>query len=547
MTAASSGHVENPSAAAAGDAAQETIHHDATTLADLLRLRAAHRPDAIAFHFEGASVSFGELDRRSNYAANGLRAIGLQPNERVAYLGKNSDAYFEMLFAVAKAGGVTCPVNWRLAPAEIAYILNDAGARVLFVGPEFAETAKTLTAEVPSLEQIICTEPNDAGLAVLSDWREAYAGDDPKAARAESDDALQLYTSGTTGRPKGAIISNRGILESHIRYKDEPGPEWNKWTSDDVSLVAMPCFHIGGTAWGLTGVANGACGVIMREFDPTKVLDFMDAHKISKIFMVPAAMQIVVNQPRAKDVDFSRLKYMMYGASPIPLALLRQCMDVFQCGFVQMYGMTETSGTIVALPPEDHDPEGNERMRSAGKALTGVELAILDENGAPLPPRAVGEIATRSAANMTGYWNLPDATAATLSDDGWLRTGDAGYLDEDGFVYIHDRVKDMIITGGENVYPAEVENALYEHADIADVAVIGVPDAKWGEAVKACIVLKPGAKLTADDVIAHAKAHIASYKCPKSVDFLDALPRNPSGKILRRALRDQYKAEVGAS
>jgi long-chain acyl-CoA synthetase len=215
-------------------------------------------------------------------------------------------------------------------------------------------------------------------------------------------------------------------------------------------------------------------------------------------------------------------------------------MEVFGCGFVQMYGMTETTGTIVALPPEDHDPKGNPRMRSAGKPLPGVEVAIIDEAGNRLPPRQVGEIATRSMANMAGYWNLPEATSKTIDSEGWLRTGDAGYMDEDGYVYIHDRVKDMIISGGENIYPAEVENAIFGHPDVADVAVIGVPDAKWGEAVKAIVVKKPGREPSPDEIIGFARQRIAAYKAPKSVDFIAALPRNPSGKILRRELREQY-------
>jgi long-chain acyl-CoA synthetase len=306
----------------------------------------------------------------------------------------------------------------------------------------------------------------------------------------------------------------------------------------------MPIFHIGGTGWGVTGLYNGAKGVIVREFDPGRVLDFIEQDRISKMFMVPAAMQIVVRQPRAREVDFSCLKYLLYGASPIPLDLLKECMEVFGCGFVQMYGMTETTGTIVALPPEDHDPQGNARMRSAGKPLPGVEIAILDETGRRLGPDQVGEIATRSAANMSGYWNLPDATAKAIDSEGWLRTGDAGYLDQDGYVYIHDRVKDMIISGGENVYPAEVENAIFGHPAVADVAVIGVPDERWGEAVKAVVVKKPGAYASPEEIIAWARERIAAFKAPKSVDFMDALPRNPSGKILRRVLRESYWAGI---
>ncbi|MCG8443529.1 MAG: fatty acid--CoA ligase [Caulobacterales bacterium] len=531
------------SAPSAPSTSHDTIA-DALTIADLARRQARSQPDKTAFTFEGAAVSFAEFDRGASQIANGLLAAGLKPGERVTYLGKNATAYFELLMGVSKAGGVTCPVNWRLAPPEIAYILNDARTRFLFVGPEFAGLIPALRSQVAALEHVLVTEGHGEHRN-YADWRDSFSAADPAVPRAREDDALQLYTSGTTGRPKGAVLSNRATLTAFQRYKDTPRPEWNRWTAEDVSLVAMPCFHIGGTAWGLTGVAYGATGVIMREFDPSKVLDFMEEHRISKLFLVPAAMQIIVNQPRAREIDYSQLKYMIYGASPIPLGLLKQCMDVFQCGFVQMYGMTETAGTIVVLPPEDHDVAGNERMRSAGKPLPGIEIAVIDAQGRPLAPRHIGEIATRSDMNMSGYWNLPEASAQVLSGDGWLRTGDAGYLDEDGYVYIQDRVKDMIISGGENIYPAEVENAIYGHPSIADVAVIGVPDERWGEAVKACVVLRPGESVTEADVIAWARERIAGYKCPKSVDFIDALPRNPSGKILRRELRAPFWRDTG--
>jgi long-chain acyl-CoA synthetase len=273
-----------------------------------------------------------------------------------------------------------------------------------------------------------------------------------------------------------------------------------------------------------------------------KVLDFIERDRISKVFMVPAALQIVVRQPRSRTVDYGRLKYILYGASPIPLDLLRECMEVFGCGFCQQYGMTETSGAIVYLPPEDHDPNGNPRMRAAGLAMPGVDLKIVDAEGAALPPNAVGEVITRSSGNMAGYWRMPEATSAALDADGWLRTGDAGYLDEDGYLYIHDRVKDMIISGAENIYPAEVENAIYGHPHVAEVAVIGVPDDRWGEAVKAVVVLKPDAPRDPQAILAHARDRIAAFKVPKTVDFVSALPRNAAGKVLRRELREPYWA-----
>lgn len=513
---------------------------DLITVADLARQQARIRPNKVALMSDDEKLTFADLDNGASRAANALLAAGLKPNDRVCYLGKNTVPYYQLVIAASKAGGVMCPVNWRLALPEIAYIIKDARTTLLFVSAEFAPLVPKLKDLVPSLTHVWCIEENDAGLPSYASWIKDYSPEDPNIPRELEDDALQLYTSGTTGHPKGAVLPNRSVLDGHRRKEHYPNPDWNDWTESDVSLVAMPCFHIGGTSWGLTGIGNGATGVIMRDFDPSLVLDYIDTYKISKIFLVPAAMQFIVTQPKAKEVDFSQLKHILYGASPIPLALLKQAIEVFDCGFVQLYGMTETTGSIVALPPEDHDIAGNEKMKSAGKAIDGVEIVILDDNGNILPPGQTGEISTRSRMNMTGYWNLPDATAATLSSDGWLRTGDAGYLDEDGYIYIQDRVKDMIISGGENIYPAEVENAIYGHPDIADVGVIGIPDEKWGEAVKACVVLKEGASLSETSIIEYAREHIAGFKCPKSIDFIEALPRNPSGKILRRELRAPY-------
>jgi fatty-acyl-CoA synthase len=508
-------------------------------LAETVRMRAQSRGDAIAFEFEGRATTFAEFDRKTNRVANALKASGVKHGERIAYLGKNSDVYFELLFGAIKAGVVMAPVNWRLAGPEVAFIVEDCKAPLLFVGPEFVTMARSLKDKLPSVRAIITTEGGAPEWQDFAGWRDAQSADDPAVAISRDDIAIQLYTSGTTGKPKGAMLAHGNMLNLVQSGNEAEKPEWNRWTSDDVSLVAMPIFHIGGSGWGVMGLYHGARGVIAREFDPTKVLDFFEQSGITKLFMVPAAMQFVVRQPRARQVDFSRLKYMLYGASPIPAALLKECIEVFKCGFVQMYGMTETTGTIVALPPEDHI-EGLDRMRSAGKALPGVELAILDAYGKRLPPGEVGEIATRSGSNMAGYWNLPQATANTLGKDGWLRTGDAGYMDSDGYLYIHDRIKDMIISGGENIYPAEVESALCDHPDVAEAAVIGIPDDKWGEAVKAIVVMKPGKSATATDIINFTRERIAGYKTPKTVDFIPALPRNPSGKILRRNLRDPY-------
>ena len=511
------------------------------SFADVSRIQAAERPHKPAFLFEGRTTTFAAFDRHASQVANGLVAMGVRPQTHIAYLGKNCDYYFELLVGASKANAIMTPVNWRLAGPEIVYILNDAQASVLFVGPEFVGLARELLASLMSVKHVIAVEGGAEEWPAYEAWRDAQPAEDPGIPTACEDVAIQLYTSGTTGRPKGAMLMNRGFFALRELHQNQGGA-WQSWSDEDVSLVAMPCFHIGGTGWGISGLVYGATGVVMREFDPNRVLDFFVTYGVSKLFLVPAAMQIVLRQGHAREVDYSRLRNILYGASPIPLDLMREAIDVFGCGFVQMYGMTETTGTIVALPPEDHDPAGAPTMRSAGKALPGIEIKIIDEKGHEVPRGVVGEIATRSAMNMKGYWNLPEATASTLSADGWLRTGDAGYMDEAGYVYIHDRVKDMIISGGENIYPAEVENALYSHPAVADVAVIGVPHEKWGEAVKAMVVLKPGLTASEADLIGFARTQIAAYKCPKSVDFIEALPRNPSGKILRRELRAPFWA-----
>jgi len=508
------------------------------TLGDIPRYHADVRPNATALTFEGRATSYAAFDKLTDKVAAALTAAGLKPGDRVSYVGKNSDHYFEVVFGAAKAGVVMAPVGWRLAPPEIAFIVDDADAKILFYGPEIAPVIRQIRPDLPKVQRYIAMEPA-AGEENYENWRDSAPALTQRLGVKPHDIALQLYTSGTTGRPKGAMLTHHNLLGSR-RAAMEADLGWNRWSSEDVSLVAMPVSHIGGTGWGIVGLLNGATGLVAREFDPTKVIDYIVKDSVSQMFMVPAALQFVVRIPGAREQVHGKMRNILYGASPIPLDLLRECMDVFGCGFCQQYGMTETTGTIVYLPPEDHDPAGNARMRGAGKAMPGVELRILDADGKALAPNTVGEVATRSVANMAGYWRRDDATASTIDGEGWLRTGDAGYLDEDGYLFIQDRVKDMIISGGENIYPAEVESAIYGHPGVAEVAVIGVPDDKWGEAVKAIVVRKPGQDPTPDEIIAFARSRIAAFKSPKSVDFIEVLPRNASGKILRRELREPF-------
>jgi acyl-CoA synthetase (AMP-forming)/AMP-acid ligase II len=496
-----------------------------------IRHWAEDRPERPAMREEDRAYSYGDMEAYTAQIATFLQNAGLQKGDRIAWIGKNSDLYFMLFYAAARLGVVMVPVGWRLAPAEWAFIVNDTHAKLLFTGPGFDDVAATLSPMLNHVQRIIASDTARAEIAATRTSPFEPSGPD--------DAVLQLYTSGTTGNPKGAVLSNRNLFALR-KQTDAAGLAYTKWDDDEAVLVAMPCAHIGGTGLGIMALGAGLPGVVLAEFTPDGFFDAVESGGVTRLFIVPAALHILINHPRCATVDYSRLKYILYGAAPMPLELLRQCINIFGAQFIQAYGMTETTGTIVMLPPEDHDPAGNPRMRSAGKALPGVEIRIVDATGTDVATGEVGEVWTRSSNNMIGYWNLPEATEKTMADGGWIKTGDAGYLDDDGYLYIHDRVKDMIISGGENVYPAEVESAIYGHPDVLEVAVIGVPDDKWGEAVKAVCVPRPGHTIDPEHVIGWTREKIAGFKVPKSIDVIAALPRNASGKVLRKDLRAPY-------
>lgn len=504
---------------------------DILTFDDFLNYWAAEKPDGVALMEADRAQTYSGLEETTAKIATMLLSAGLKKGDRIVWIGKNSDLYFSLFYGAARAGIVTVPVGWRLAPSEWAYIVNDTQARMVFTGEEFTLVEKTLADSVPLVERFVGEQ--EARRQIAKATRSTFDASGPE------DAVLQLYTSGTTGHPKGAVLSNRNLFALRKNSADLDFA-YTRWDPDEVVLVAMPCAHIGGTGLGIMAIASGLPALILPEFTPDGVFDAIEKRGVTRLFVVPAALHIMLQHPRCTSVDYSRLRYILYGAAPMPLELLRQSIAVFGAEFIQVYGMTETTGTIVMLPPEDHDPNGNARMRSAGKPLPGVQIRIVDGNHNDLPVGEVGEIWTRSSNNMIGYWNLPEATKGTMAQGGWIKTGDAGYLDEDGYLFIHDRVKDMIISGGENVYPAEVESAIFGHPDVLEVAVIGVPDEKWGEAVKAVCVPKPGCEVKPESVIAWARERIAGFKVPRSVDVIPALPRNASGKILRKDLRAPY-------
>ncbi len=505
-------------------------------LAAISRHWAEEAPDRVAITAGDRTWTFAELETESRRVAQGLAQLGVGPGSRVAFLDKNAPEYFTHLFGGAKLNAVSVAVNWRLASTEMEYIIDDADATVLFIGEEFLGHLAAMS--LPRVGQVVVIgDPGDSGHDRYDEWVARFDAVDPTTPIRSDDTCYQLYTSGTTGLPKGVEITNDNLLATMFTGRDA-------WRFDDtaVNLVAMPLFHIAGSGWALAGMVNGAHTVMTREVNPVEIIEVIPKFGVTHALLVPAVLQFVLAVQGASDADFSSMRSLVYGASPISEAVLVGSLALFGCDFMQAYGLTETTGGVVQLDPEDHDPGGDAAhlLRAAGRPWGDVELRIVDAaTGDDLADDQVGEVWVRSKQVMKGYWKNPEATRESIVD-GWFRTGDAGYM-RDGYLYIHDRVKDMVVSGGENIYPAEIENVLMRHDGIADVAVIGVPDAKWGETVKA-IVVRADPALTEPDVIAFARDRLAAYKCPTTVDWVELLPRNPSGKVLKTDLRAPYWA-----
>lgn len=512
------------------------------SLGDLIRTQAAERPDHLAIKQDDYERSYHELHDESSKVAQAFTAAGVQPHDRVAFLDKNTPQYFTMLFGAAKINAATVAVNWRLAPPEMSYILNHAGVKVLFIGEEFLDHLPSIELDV--MPTIVVLGQSDKH-TTYDDWIADHDAIDPNTPSEPNDTCFQLYTSGTTGLPKGVEITNDNFATAMAGGKVS-------WTidADSVNLVAMPLFHIAGSGWGIVGLYCGATNILMRDIDPVGMLSVIPEHRITHALLVPAVIQFMLSVPTVTETDFSSLARVMYGASPISTDVLSRAMDIFGCEFCQVYGLTETTGAITQLDPEDHDPSGPRAhlLQSVGRPVPGCEIRVVDADGNDLADGEVGEVWSKTLQNLKTYYKNPEATAEAFPEGraenglGWFRTGDAGYLN-DGFLFLTDRIKDMIVSGGENVYPAEVENVLMSHASVADVAVIGVPHDKWGETVKAVIVkADPAADISDAELIAHCRENLAGYKCPTSIDVATELPRNPSGKLLKREIRDPYWA-----
>ncbi|OYP36083.1 long-chain-fatty-acid--CoA ligase [Rhodopirellula sp. MGV] len=506
------------------------------TLGEACQTLAERFGDHIAFALDDDSVSFAKLDQVTDRIAAALVAEGCGIGARVALIGMDSLAGYLLLFGCAKAGCVLVPINWKLSAAELSRILDDCDAKLLFADNASSDKLSGVRSSQQSQRGVLSIERfqqwldrHDQCDAIEDTVAQGHFSETP---------VVQIYTSGTTGTPKGVVLSHRAFIRLRRQMRSQ-GDDWMGFSSSDRLLLSLPQFHIGGLWWAVQGFLSGSTGYLMPSFVGWKAIELIVQRRVTQVPMVPAMIQFVLAEPTFTAADFSSVRGLLYGGSPIAAELLAKAQAAFNnARFFQIYGLTETGNMAVCLRPEDHsDPA---LASAAGQPLPGVECKVVGPDGGELDTGEVGEIWLRSPSAMLEYYRRPDETNATLVD-GWVKTGDAGYLDGRGFLFVCDRIKDMIIYAGENIFPAEIETALRKHAAIADVAVIGVPDPKWGESPKAFLVLRGDAeKPRVRDLLSFVRSELAEFKVPKSFEFVTQLPRNPSGKVLKTELRKPY-------
>lgn len=510
------------------------LHQEVRSLADLPRYHAKKNPEKRALIDQLGTTTFAQLDQISSTIASAIVASGVKQNSHIGFLGKNSARYFELLFGAVKAGCGIAPFNWRLPPPEMATVVEDSQTPLVFVDTEFADTMKAVAELTSTQFKIVVFDSSGVMQAHFDEWLSRGDGNDPMLRIHPQDTALLIYTSGTTGNAKGVQLTHGGLHNMRLCEHLEPAFEW---TDDDVMLTVMPVFHLVGSGLSIQALYNGAAVSLLPALEPGRMIELIQRDKPTICALVPTAIQMLLDHPAAKDADFSSLRLVMYAGSAISSALLQRALAEMKCRFMQFYGATESSGAMTLLRPEQHDVNNEARLRSCGTPLPLIEFKIVDPDGREVAEGERGEFWVRMPNMFGGYWNQPEVTAKAVEDGVWYKTGDAGYRDEEGLLYIVDRVKDMIITGGENVYSAEVEQALAKHAGVRMCCVIGLPDKKWGERVTAVIIPHPDAHVSEQEIIAHCKSLIAGYKVPKEVRFVDSLPMTATGKVLKRAVR----------
>ncbi|HVH06841.1 MAG TPA: long-chain fatty acid--CoA ligase [Myxococcota bacterium] len=493
------------------------------------RARLSPRLEALFEVERGRRIRFAELDQRANRAANAFAARGVRPGDRVALLLMNGVEYLESFFGLAKLGAVVVPLNWRLVPDELAFILRDSGASVLVHDAEFDAAVAALGGQETALRETWRVGGRRPGAEDYDALRDAASPAAPPCPAGPDDLLFIMYTSGTTGLPKGvmhthgtmAAASRTVNLTSDMRYGDR-------------YLQMLPLFHVGALTPAIASIHRGVTLVMLRAFDPARIFPLIAEERVTTGLAVPAMLNFMLAAGDPAKHDHSALRWMMSGAAPVPPALIERY-AAHGIEIHQVYGLTESGGPACLISPD----EALAKIGSTGPAFFHTDVRVVDERGADVAPGEIGEVIIRGAHVMVGYWNRPEATAETLRD-GWLWSGDLATVDKEGCVYIQDRKKDMIITGGENVYPAEVEAVLARHPDVLECAVIGVPSERWGESGAAVVVAKAGASLGAEEILRFCDGKLARYKLPRAVHFVDEIPRNPTGKVLKRVLRERF-------
>lgn len=514
------------------------LHASIKYLPDVIRHHARQVPDKVAVIDQPKTFTYRELDQRSNQVANAILKAQARPGDVIGFLGKNSIGLFEALFGAGKAGCTFLPLNWRLTPHELSQVIDDSAPLIIFAEQECAEQLEATRKLSQHPFQIAVF---DAKLG-LTDWRKDQSSLDPAIDVDPRDVALLIYTSGTTGKPKGVELTHQSI--SHMRLCEYLEPSYN-WFDSDILVMALPNFHLLGMSLPIQALYNQASVTLMPAFDVGRVFHMIKHDRPTVLVLAPTAIQMLLDHPDAKTADFSSIRLVIYAGSAITAPLLKRAMQEMKCAFMQFYGATESGGAITILRPDQHDLVNEEKLKSCGTPLPLTEVKIVNAAGGVCPDGEIGELLVRTPANFRGYRNQPEATAAALQE-GWYRTGDAGYRAADGLLYLVDRVKDMIVTGGENVYSTEVEQALAKHPAVAMSAVVGLPHERWGEMVTAVVVLRAGEQLSEEDLVQHCRQLIAGYKVPKLIHFDTMLPTNPTGKVLKRVLRETLQAKLKA-
>ncbi len=511
---------------------------------DFLNIASAICPDRELMVFQDKRWTFEQTNERVNRLANALTGLGIEKGDRVGILLVNCYQYVEAYFALAKIGAILVPLNFRAKADELSYMLANAETKLLFVGARYLDMVDKMLPDLPSVEQCVSVEEAKEGKLYFEDMISSASSEEVFTEIDDEDITILMYTAGTTGRPKGVPLKHSGFVSYILDSVEPANPE-----IEERNLLTVPLYHIAGIQATLAAVYGGRTLVLMSQFETKEWLETAQKEKANRAMLVPTMLKWIIDDPDFDTYDLSSLRVITYGAAAMPYEVIKKAIEVLPSArFINAFGQTETASTITFLGPDDHVIEGTEEEKekklkrltsSIGKPLPDVEVKIVDEEGNALPLLEVGEIVAKGPRIMAGYWKDEEKTAKVMTSDGWLRTGDTGYIDDEGYIYLAGRADDLIIRGGENISPKEVEDVLYSHPKIEDAALIGIPDPEWGQECRAIVVLKQGESATEEEIIEHCKS-LSGFKRPKSVVFIDELPLNQMGKVLKKKLREQY-------